>query len=233
MLGLAGGFVLLFWMYEHPVARVFTAWAAVAFFLVAMAYLLQWPALFGKRKRGNLSPLSIFVLFPFLALQWLAHHGQRLLSREDAYNSIYNGLILGRRLTSAEQRGVQVAAVLDLTAEWSECRPYRELSYLCLPMLDKTVASDELMERGIAFICEKLRDGPVYVHCAQGHGRSGCMVAAVLVVLGVAPTPEAALEIVRLNRPGAKPSRAQAEGLADFLRKYMENNTPGPTGSGV
>ncbi|MCA8935369.1 MAG: dual specificity protein phosphatase family protein [Planctomycetes bacterium] len=216
MLLLAFGCGVLVWMYEPWWARMPLAWGALTFLLVAAAYALNRPALFGKRADGRLQVLSSLPLFPYLLLQSATHHLQRLLSSEDAFNEIHDGLFLGRRLTAREQREVKVLAVLDLTAEWTERRPFRDLDYLCIPVLDKAAPTQAELETGVAFICEKLKSGSVYVHCAQGHGRSGIFVAAAAIALGVSDAPRAAVEFMQHKRPGAKPSRAQLASLEEY-----------------
>src|SRR3569623_1658332 len=50
-------------------------------------------------------------------------------------------------------------------------------------------------------------DGPRYVHCAQGHGRSAALVAAVLIARGLAADVDAAERQMTHARPrvGLKP----------------------------
>jgi protein-tyrosine phosphatase len=51
--------------------------------------------------------------------------------------------------------------------------------------------------------------GTIYIHCAQGHGRTGMFAAAVLLSSGQAATPEEALRLVTSARPGVRLSGDQ------------------------
>src|SRR5436190_940901 len=57
--------------------------------------------------------------------------------------------------------------------------------------------------------------GPMVVHCAQGHGRSAMVMAALLVRRSLAATPEEAVRRVKQARPGARLNRWQWTKLRD------------------
>jgi protein-tyrosine phosphatase len=61
--------------------------------------------------------------------------------------------------------------------------------------------------------------GRVYVHCAQGHGRTGLFAAAVLLARGAAATPAEAVARVRAVRPGVRLKPAQRRWLARWVEK--------------
>ena len=50
---------------------------------------------------------------------------------------------------------------------------------------------------------------PVYVHCAEGHGRSATVVAALLLLTEQVSTVEEAISNVRQARPGVGLNRQQ------------------------
>ena len=52
---------------------------------------------------------------------------------------------------------------------------------------------------------------PVYIHCAQGHGRTGTVAAAVLVAKGIHSTPEAAIDALQRVRPKLALNRTQLQ----------------------
>ncbi|WP_236696550.1 dual specificity protein phosphatase family protein [Rhodopirellula islandica] len=50
---------------------------------------------------------------------------------------------------------------------------------------------------------------PVLIHCAQGHGRTGLVASAVLLVSGAAQTASDAIAMVQAVRPGIELNATQ------------------------
>lgn len=175
------------------------AWPGVSFGIVGLAYLGLGPGIFGKRANGSLFWLSTLLLLPYLLLTWLTWHLVRQTSREDCYNEVAPGIYVGRRPLPGELPH-EVSLLVDLTAEFPEhhlVRAGRE--YVAAPMLDAGVASEGAFRELVQHISRW--PGPVYIHCAQGHGRTGTVAAAVLVAKGLYATPEAAIEAMQRVRP--------------------------------
>jgi protein-tyrosine phosphatase len=121
------------------------------------------------------------------------------MSREDCYNEVAPGIFVGRRPLPGELPP-EISLLVDLTAEFPEhplVRAGRE--YLAMPMLDAGVASEAAFRKLVQQIASC--SGQVYIHCAQGHGRTGTVAAAVLVEQGLAATPQAAIEMLQRVRP--------------------------------
>ena len=208
LLLIAGGLTVLALLY--PGLRWMLLWSGGSFFAVAAAYALRRPGVFGKKPDGTMAPLPCLLLLPYLLLTWLLWYGQTRLSREASWDEVAPGLWLGRRVSTKVPLGVTL--VVDLTCEFEELRTLRQgREYLCLPTLDNAAP-----ERGtFREVVQRVADweGGVYVHCALGHGRSALVVAAVLMVRGLAESPEEALALVRRARPGVRLNRAQWEFL--------------------
>ncbi len=131
-----------------------------------------------------------------------------LTDRKTTRDFTYPGLYVGRRAFAGELPK-DVRAVADLTAEFAEPREVRDgRRYLCLPTLDDSVPPEtEFREFVQAILSEP---GPTYVHCAEGHGRSGMVAAALLVSKGLATDVEDAVAQLPKARPGIRLNERQA-----------------------
>ena len=88
-------------------------------------------------------------------------------------------VFFGRRLMEGEARKALHAAgfvaVLDLAVEFAEPAAFRGLAgYTSLPLLDGAPVEAAALDRCVAWVQERRGRGPVYIHCALGHGRSSC-----------------------------------------------------------
>jgi protein-tyrosine phosphatase len=105
-----------------------------------------------------------------------------------------------------------VTTVVDLTAEFRACRAaVGRRSYRCLPTLDARTADAQAfagLARELAAI-----SGPVLIHCAQGHGRSGMLLAAVLIARGTVVDADEALAVISRIRPAVRLSGVQRVAL--------------------
>ncbi|NMO14191.1 hypothetical protein HPC49_49825 [Pyxidicoccus fallax] len=189
-------------------------WPAASFSLVALAYGGVGPRLLGKQPDGRMRPWAVLVLLPYLLFTWATWHLARVLSREPAHAEVVPGVLVGRRLLSGELPA-GVGTVLDLTAEFIEPAGIRRAArYVSLPILDAST----LPVGRVAPVLRELATlpGPVYVHCAQGHGRTGMIAAALLVARGDAPDAKTALALIQRVRPGVRVSPAQAHALDEL-----------------
>lgn len=142
---------------------------------------------------------SVAILLPYLLYLWGVWHIIRLLSREPAHNTLVDGVLIGRRLLAAElPAGTQT--VVDLTSEFPEPSALRSVSnYVAAPMLDASVLPPESLADLASQIATA--ETPLYIHCAQGHGRTGLVAALFLLAHGDADTPDTAIEMIQSSRP--------------------------------
>ncbi|MFY2559393.1 tyrosine-protein phosphatase [Corallococcus terminator] len=206
-------------------------WPALSFSLVAVAYAGAGPAVFGKRADGRMQPWALVVLLPYLLMTWATWRLARRLSRESVHDEVAPGIVIGRRLLAGElPEGTRT--VVDLTSEFIEPEGIRSVEhYVCLPILDATAPSIERLASHLESWAAL--PTPLYIHCAQGHGRTGMVAAAVLMARGLAPDARQALAMVQKARPGVRLSAAQGaavEALGARLRR-MERDTVSACGA--
>ena len=196
-------------------------WPACSFLIVGVAYLRLRPGVFGKRPDGRMALRSTVLLFPCLLLTWGAWRLLRVFTREDAFNDLALGIIIGRRLIPPEcPSGAD--CVLDLTCEFPEPRSVREgRDYRCFPILDGSVPhADDLIQ-----LIQSLKDyqGNLYIHCAEGHGRAALVSACLIIAKGVASDSAGAMEIIRAKRPKVRLASAQRRFVDLVAPTLIEN----------
>ncbi len=167
-------------------------YTAFSFLLLAVAYGKGGVGLLGKSPDGRLRPSSWLLFAPYHALNRISLWLYRRTSREPALVQVVSNLYFGRRLSSRESCELlphHCIGVLDLAGEFSEVHRLREVErYRSLPILDGTAPAEELLWEAVGWLRELVPLGPVYVHCALGHGRSATVVVAYLLSTGLVGT---------------------------------------------
>lgn len=198
-------------------------WPALSFALVATGYLKFGPRIFGKRPDGTLTLFPAMLLFPFLAITYVSWRLLRLFKKESPYQELTPQILIGRRLLSREFPA-DVHTVLDLTSEFVEPSNLRLAPrYISFPILDGAAAeATELIAllRGLGSLKQK-----IYIHCAEGHGRTGMVAAAVLLLHKEATSAEEAIDLVCAKRPGVRLKPAQDAVVREVARILDETST--------
>lgn len=196
-------------------------WLGISFLVVGCSYLGLGVSFFGKRKNGTIQPVNLIILLPYLLITWSIWHCSRVLRRITPYNTLRDEVIIGRRLLPAEVPG-EVDGVLDLTCEFQEpagvCSGRK---YFALPILDKGVPSFESLMDLFTEIQSSFQ-GRLYIHCAEGHGRTGTVAAVFLLHRGLAESPEEALHSIYQVRPTVRLSAKQKEFVEMAHRRLLE-----------
>lgn len=182
---------------------------AFSFGAVATAYFFSAPGVFGKRFDGKRSKLGTLLVLPYVIYVSTVWHVLRVISREPKYNTLGNDLVLSRRLLAHElPENLNISSVVDLTCEFTEpIDQWNIRSYICFPMLDASAATADEVRQLATEILQMPK--PVLIHCAQGHGRTGLIASAVMLVSGQAKTASEALAMVQAARPGIELNRQQ------------------------
>jgi protein-tyrosine phosphatase len=186
------------------------AWPAVSFAIVAAGYLRLGPRVMGKTQLGDFSGWSRVLLLPFRAFVLLGWYAGRLIQPGPAHAEILPGVWLGRRVSAGElPPGTSI--VIDLTSEIAVPRRVRDQArrYICLPTLDRGVPDVAAARAALDEAAKVTRGGGVYIHCAQGFGRSAALVAAMLIRSGACRNVDDAEARLKSLRPGVRLTRQQ------------------------
>jgi hypothetical protein len=204
LLTLLGIVLVVLGLVEHGWFLV-AVWLGCDFLILGFAHGCGLHRVLGKRPNGTLPLWSWLAFLPLLIYTTAVWHLIRLFSREPARNAVNEQLVVGRRLLAFELEG-EFDNFVDLTAEFSEplsirCSP----SYRCFPILDGGAPTPEALRAAVA----SLRPGRTFIHCAQGHGRTGLFALAVLLSSGIARSVEDGLRMLSAARPAIRLSRDQ------------------------
>ncbi|MHC4876997.1 MAG: phosphatase domain-containing protein [Planctomycetota bacterium] len=188
-------------------------WPALSSALVAVAYFVRLPAIFGKRRDGSMRPVNVALLLPYLLYLWGIWHIIRLISRESAVDFLEPDVFVGRRLLPHEL-AIHPKVIVDLTCEFPEPSAIRAaVKYISFPVLDASTPDTEAILNFAQTLSSQ--EHPIFIHCAQGHGRTALIASALLLARGLAKDTEDALSQVQAVRP-----LAQLNGLqSDVLRQ--------------
>jgi hypothetical protein len=189
-------------------------WPGTDFLILGVAHFKNASGIFGKRPDGTIPFWSWFVFLPLFLYTNFIWRIACVLSREPAQDTTTNDLVVGRRLLPEEVDG-EFANYIDLTAEFPEPSTIRRSqAYQCFPILDGAAPRVEDLHNVIA----GLRPGRTFIHCAQGHGRTGLFTLAVLLKRGLASNPDEGLEKLRASRPGIRLNSVQRQCIEKFAK---------------
>ncbi len=177
---------------------------------MSAAYLVFGPRVYGKKSDGTRSFVSQFILFPYTTITYGLWNVTRLLRRGSAYNELINDVLIGRRLLSSELPE-NVETVVDLTCEFTEPAGLRKRNYLNFPILDASVPSAIVLAEWASIVASVT--GCVFIHCAEGHGRTGMFAAALLYARGECNNVSDAIAMARKCRPAVRLQKVQTATL--------------------
>ncbi len=224
--GLGAAACLLVCFVFHPWG-IILVWPAAGFCLLTRAYLETGPAVFCKRS-GQLPPGTRLLFAPYMIGNWVAYClcRKRLPSRVLVAKGVYVGRLLDN--TEAEEFFEQgLTAVLDLTAEYSECERFRDLeskhklNYRNVQILDLTLPTDLQITEAVDFVRRHAKNGKVFIHCALGCCRAPSIAAGYLLASGQADSAEEAIALVHQ----ARPQTSVPKGLAELIERHYGEAT--------
>lgn len=206
--------VLAAWM--HRGLWCLLLWPAFSFALVSAGYFGLGPRVFHKSEQGQVPLFNRCLLLPYLLYLNAIWHVSRLLRPEPPLHQLTENLYLSRRLLSHELPA-EIVHVIDLTCEQSEPLALRQRGYHCFPVLDRGAPPVDLLCEWVAQAAAL--EGPILIHCAEGHGRTGLFTAALLLYTGAAPSVEEALRFIQSRRPLVRLSGAQRQAIQQFSER--------------
>ncbi|MBB6431222.1 phosphatase domain-containing protein [Algisphaera agarilytica] len=202
VLGVVAAFAgVRFWPYG-----IILIWFGLCCIVLGFAYLRPGLNLFCKTDTGRIPLYMSVIAFPYLAFTYVVWRVNVGLVSESALIVIDDNLIVGRRLFPHELPR-QVTHVVDLTTEFSEPSGVVErVAYQHLPIMDGHVP---LRDRLLQTLEELPEDAVVYIHCAQGHGRTGLVAMALLFLRGEIASVSEGISLLQSKRPGIRLNSAQ------------------------
>ncbi len=172
-------------------------WPGVALLMVALHYAVFGVDGFQKHADGRIAHGARWLLAPYRLGAWI--NSRLWTMREAPAVRIAQRVWLGRMPTAAQARALDIARIVDVSAEL--CAP-KGISVRCVPMLDLVApTAAQLAAAAEAIEAQLGDDGDVLVCCALGYSRSAAAVAAWLLRTGRAEHADEAVERIRQHRP--------------------------------
>jgi protein-tyrosine phosphatase len=188
-------------------------WFSFSCVVLSAGYAGLGSCVFGKRPDGRIPLWSKIIHFPYMVFSLCVGQLARLLSRENPTDMVSEELILGRRLCASELPP-GLSNYVDLTAEFEDPAEIRKsMHYVTLPILDAGVPTSKALHSAI----DQLKPGVTFVHCAQGHGRTGLFALALLFERHCIQSFDEGMVLIKSVRPGVGLNKTQEE----FIRKYI------------
>jgi atypical dual specificity phosphatase len=118
-------------------------------------------------------------------------------------------------LRAVKEQGIKAIVSLTGTPLQPDVVAKLGLEYKHSPVSDFRAASPEQLKEIIRFIDEKIAQSkPVLVHCGEGKGRTGTILAAYLVSHGLGT--DEAIRVIREERPGSIETVEQEDAVRRF-----------------
>ncbi|KAK9265785.1 hypothetical protein L1049_001710 [Liquidambar formosana] len=184
---------------------------------------LNLPMLLGKKPDGSFPIWSLILFSPFLYFVRTFSALRRLVSKEEPYSEICEGLYVGGWPSSADKLPPNNPAIIDCTCEFPRSE-YSGNAYLCVPTWDTRAPQPSEIESAVRWACRKrAQKRPVLIHCAYGHGRSVAVMCALLVSLGVAEDWKNAEKFIQERRPYIRMNTLHRQALEEWSKHRLSS----------
>lgn len=202
---------ILYWPFS-----LILIWPLVSISIIILGYFYIGEKVYEK-KNGIITLRSRFLMAPILFGQYISLLYYKKKCKK--YNEVIDNLIIGRKLNDKEARDAineGIKAVVDMTSEFSEAKPFLSINYMNINTLDLTAPSRECIYLAVHFIEKNIKEGKVYVHCKIGYSRSAVVTGAYLLKTGYAKNTEDAIWIIKEKRSSLIVRKEAYEALKDF-----------------
>lgn len=199
--------------YIFYIPMIASLWCATAAGLLSKAYQENDALGLGKMEDGRQSLSGFITFFPYLIPLWIRQFFITRCTKEPAYNEVLPGIFIGKRLSAAKALPKECTTIVDLCAEFPEAKSIRSMpGYKSFPILEASICSKEEFCKFI----ETLPERGIYIHCGQGHGRTGFFTAAFLLERGYAKSVDEAEKMLVTARPKLKLRKSGRATLANW-----------------
>lgn len=199
-------------------------YASLVFLLVSIAShpQINLPILLGKNTDGSFPIWSMIMFSPFLLFVRMFSTLRRILSNEEPYSEICEGVYVGGWPSCLDQFPPKNPAIIDCTCEFPRKSEFSKNGYLCIPTWDTRSPQPSEVESAVKWACRKRSQGvPVFIHCAYGHGRSVAVTCALLVALGVVDNWKDAEKLIQKRRPYIRMNSLHRTALEEWAKHRL------------
>lgn len=190
-------------------------WPAANLLVASGFYFSNWAKGFGKSGSGKLAVGPALFFIPYRTGLWWVWYLFARCGSENRFDQLMDRVWIGRKLDRVESRDASFETIIDLTAEFPVVKEFTKRDYHAFPILDGAVPGMVELLHFLGIAEGALKAGKsLYIHCAQGHGRTGLFAAALLVHIGKAQDLESAMKLIHSARPRVRCNRRQSS----FLR---------------
>jgi hypothetical protein len=196
-------------------------WLALTFAWLGVAYLLDRPALLGKRVDGTYRAGSMLVLLPYLFAAAAVDRLRRGRNRIRPVVQVIGPIFFGGRRDPSELPPV-ITHVVDLAAELPRLPAVATgTTYESFPILENGRRSTSDLWNLVDRITSR---GGVYIHCAAGRSRSVMVAACVLLRHNVVGSAEEAIATLAKRHPRAVLNVCQQQAIDEFSQAVRDRN---------
>ncbi|MCB1176860.1 MAG: dual specificity protein phosphatase family protein, partial [Leptospiraceae bacterium] len=187
------------------------------FLIVSLSYLMNSIWVFHKNKTTGKIPFGIkMILAPYLYLAMYLNKVSSKFNKNNSINLLLDNIYLGGK-TSFKELPEGIQTIIDLTAELEEDPEISKgKDYICFPILDASIPGKKEFNELLNKILEL--DSIIFIHCAEGSGRTGMVAVGLCYKKFGFSSFEEALEFATSKREKIKLNKTQKNFMEEVLK---------------